>query len=53
MMKKREDDIKRHTVVTEAMSQFLKVINEHNLDGNATINMSEFEQAITKVSFVL
>ncbi|XP_011662849.2 uncharacterized protein LOC593724 isoform X2 [Strongylocentrotus purpuratus] len=50
VMKEREDNIRRHTVVTEAMSQFLKVINDHNLDGNATINMSEFEQAITKTA---
>ncbi|XP_041459640.1 uncharacterized protein LOC121411159 isoform X2 [Lytechinus variegatus] len=48
VISKREYDIQRHTVVTEAMSKFLRVLNEHNLDGNDTINRSEFEQALTK-----
>ncbi|XP_063954026.1 uncharacterized protein LOC129257719 [Lytechinus pictus] len=48
VISKREHDVQRHTVVTEAMSKFLKVLNDYNLDGNDTINRSEFEQALTK-----
>nr|XP_054767014.1 uncharacterized protein LOC129274199 [Lytechinus pictus] len=44
-MKKHTRELRKHRIKTDAMTRFIKVLNDNNLDGNDNIDFDEFRQA--------
>ncbi|XP_030845714.1 uncharacterized protein LOC105445891 [Strongylocentrotus purpuratus] len=49
-MKQHEMELRKHRIKTDAMTRFVKVLNDNNLDGNDNIDIGEFRRACAQTN---